>query len=68
MVLLPETAHHVANQRKIFILSSSLSIPLPGRGDDPPKTHARARVTDNYMIVFIDRFNMIDLYNQLIIL
>jgi len=68
MVLLPETAHHLANQRETFILSSSLSIPFSGHGIDPPKIHAQVRVIDNIMIVFIDRFNRINLYNQLIFL
>jgi hypothetical protein len=68
MVLLPESTHHLANQRETFVLSSSLLITLPGRGNAPSKTYAQARVINIIMIVFIDRFDIIDLYNQLIIL
>lgn len=68
MVLLPGKYSSPTNQRETFILPSSLLITLPGRGNDPTKTHARVRVIGNIMIVFIDRFNIIDLYNQLIIL
>jgi len=68
MVLLPESTHHLANQRESFVLSSSLLITLPGRGNAPSKTYTQVRVINITMIVFIDRFNKIDLYNQLIIL